>query len=285
MTDAHIGMGLDAPAGTAGAAVRAAESEPGRGQGIELSDVAKTYAGRRVLGPIDLSLERGGVTALIGPNGAGKSTLLTIIGRLLEADSGRVTVGGLDVRAAKPKQLARVVSILKQENHFVARLTVRQLVTFGRFPHSAGRITEADHRAIHAAIAFLDLAGFEERFIDELSGGQRQRAFVAMVLAQDTDFVLLDEPLTGLDMRHAVSMMGQVRAAADALGKTVVLVIHDVNFAAAYADRIVALAEGRIVASGTPDEIITSEVLERVFETPVDVLEHDGRRVAVYYRP
>ncbi|EYT55899.1 iron ABC transporter ATP-binding protein [Leucobacter sp. UCD-THU] len=252
---------------------------------MELRGVEKTYSGHRVLGPVDLSIERGGVTALIGPNGAGKSTMLTIIGRLLEPDSGRVSVGGLDVRTAKSKQLAQVVSILKQENHFMARLTVQQLVTFGRFPHSAGRLTETDQRAIHAAIAFLDLAGFEHRFIDELSGGQRQRAFVAMVLAQDTDFVLLDEPLTGLDMRHAVSMMGQVRAAADALGKTVVLVIHDVNFAAAYADRIVALAEGRVVASGTPDEIITSEVLERVFETPVDVVEHGGHRVAVYYRP
>ena len=252
---------------------------------IELSAIEKHYAGRRVLGPVDLGIAEGGVTALIGPNGAGKSTLLTIIGRLLEPDSGRVLVGGLDVRAAKPRDLAKVVSILKQENHFVARLTVRQLVTFGRFPHSAGRITEADRRAIHAAIAFLDLAGMEDRFIDELSGGQRQRAFVAMVLAQDTDYVLLDEPLTGLDMRHAVSMMGQVRAAADALGKTIILVIHDVNFAAAYADRIVALADGCVVASGTPAEIISSEVLERVFETPVQVVDHGGHPLAVYYRP
>ncbi|QIM17281.1 ATP-binding cassette domain-containing protein [Leucobacter insecticola] len=251
---------------------------------MEVVGVDKRYGGRLVLGPVDLSIARGGVTALIGPNGAGKSTLLTIIGRLLDADSGRITVGGFDVRATKSQQLAKVVSILKQENHFTARLTVRQLVTFGRFPHSAGRVTEADRRAIHAAIAFLDLAGLEDRFIDELSGGQRQRAFVAMVLAQDTDFVLLDEPLTGLDMRHAVGMMGQVRAAADALGKTIILVVHDVNFAAAYADRIVALADGKVVASGTPEEIITAEVLERVFETPVEVIQHGGHPVAVYYR-
>ncbi len=252
---------------------------------IALTGVEKHYAGHRVLGPIDLTIERGGVTALIGPNGAGKSTMLTIIGRLLDADSGRVTIGDLDVRAAKPRELARAVSILRQENHFMSRLTVRQLVTFGRFPHSAGRLTEADAHAIASAIEFLDLTDMEHRFIDELSGGQRQRAFVAMVLAQDTDYVLLDEPLTGLDMRHAVSMMAQVRAAADALGKTVVLVIHDVNFAAAYADRIVALAEGRVVASGTPDEIFTPEVLQRVFDTPVEVVEHGGGRIAVYYRP
>lgn len=252
---------------------------------IQLSGVEKSYRGARVLGPIDLEIEHCGVTALIGPNGAGKSTMLTIIGRLLEADSGRVTVGGLDVRTAKSRELARVVSILKQENHFVARLTVRQLVTFGRFPHSNGHVTSEDKRVIDKAISFLDLEEFEGRFIDELSGGQRQRAFVAMVLAQDTDYLLLDEPLTGLDMKHAVGMMTQVRAAADALGKTVILVIHDVNFAAAYADRIVALANGRVVASGTPDEIVTPEVLEQVFETPVHVVEHGGHRVAVYYRP
>lgn len=260
------------------------QAGPRTATGIELRGVEKQYAGRQVLGPIDLSIERGGVTALIGPNGAGKSTMLTIIGRLLHPDSGRITVGGLDVHTAKSRELAKVVSILRQENQFMARLTVRQLVTFGRFPHSAGRPTKADERAIHAAIAFLGLAGLEERFIDELSGGQRQRAFVAMVLAQDTDYVLLDEPLTGLDMRHAASMMRQLRAAADALNKTIVLVVHDVNFASAYADRIVALAEGRVVASGTPEEIMTPEVLESVFGTGVDVIEHEGRKVALYYR-
>lgn len=251
---------------------------------IQLTSIGKNYAGKRVLGPVDLTIEPGGITALIGPNGAGKSTMLTIIGRLLSADEGQVTVGGLDVSTAKPKTLAQIVSILRQENHFMARLTVRQLVTFGRFPHSAGRTTEVDRRAIHAAIAFLDLAGMEDRFIDELSGGQRQRAFVAMVLAQDTDYVLLDEPLTGLDMRHAAGMMRQLRAAADALGKTIVLVVHDVNFASAYADRIIALADGELVASGTPDEIMAPEVLEQVFGTEVEVIEHAGNKVAIYYR-
>ena len=130
----------------------------------------------------------------------------------------------------------------------MARLTVEQLVTFGRFPHSAGRLTQADRRAIHAAIAFLDLSGFENRFIDELSGGQRQRAFVAMVLAQDTDYVLLDEPLNNLDMRHSVQMMQQVRRAADELGRTVVMVMHDLNFSAAYSDQMMALKDGQIVA-------------------------------------
>lgn len=251
---------------------------------ITLERVAKDYGATHALGPIDLEIARGGITALVGPNGAGKSTMLTIIGRLLDADSGTVRVGDFDVVTSRPRELAKVVSILKQENHFVARLTVRQLVGFGRFPHSRGRMTNADHEAVERAIGFLDLAGLEDRFIDELSGGQRQRAFVAMVLAQDTDYVLLDEPLASLDMRHAAAMMHRLREAADELGRTIVLVVHDLNFAAAYADRIVALSGGRIAAAGTPDEIMRPEVLSEVFETPVEVLEHRGRHLAVYYR-
>lgn len=252
---------------------------------ITLEGIAKGYGRTRALGPIDLEIARGGITALVGPNGAGKSTLLTIAGRLLGADAGTVRVGGLDVATAKPRELAKAVSMLKQENHFVARLTVRQLVAFGRFPHSQGRLTAADHAAIDEAIAFLDLDRLDARFLDELSGGQRQRAFVAMVLAQDTDVVLLDEPLSNLDMRHAASMMQQLRDAADVLGKTIVLVVHDVNFASVYADRIIALSGGEIVASGTPEEIMRAEVLSRVFDTPVDVVEHAGQRLAVAYKP
>ncbi|MDR5700872.1 iron ABC transporter ATP-binding protein [Agromyces aerolatus] len=251
---------------------------------ITLHQVAKKYGSTDALGPIDLEIAPGGITALVGPNGAGKSTMLTIIGRLLGADSGTVRIGDFDVVTSRPRELAKVVSILKQENHFVARLTVRQLVGFGRFPHSRGRLTAEDHDAVERAIGFLDLGGLEERFLDELSGGQRQRAFVAMVLAQDTDYVLLDEPLASLDMRHASAMMQRLRDAADSLGRTIVLVVHDLNFAAAYADRIVALSGGRIAAAGTPEEIMRPEVLSEVFETPVEVIEHRGRRLAVYYR-
>lgn len=251
---------------------------------ITLSDVSKTYGDIRALGPVDLEIPAGGVTALVGPNGAGKSTMLTIVGRLLSADSGRVTVGDFDVVTAKPRELAKTLAILRQENHFVARLTVRQLVTLGRFPHSQGRLTPADVEAVDAALEFLDLTGLQLRFLDELSGGQRQRAYVAMVLAQDTDYLLLDEPLNNLDMRHAVSMMGRLRRAADELGKTVVIVVHDVNFAAAYADRIIAMTEGRIQHVGTPAQIMTSEVLSDVFGTPVEIVDHPLHPLAVYYR-
>ncbi|MCZ4067597.1 MULTISPECIES: iron ABC transporter ATP-binding protein [Microbacterium] len=251
---------------------------------ITLTDVSKSYGGLRVLGPIDLQIPAGGVTALVGPNGAGKSTLLTIVGRLTEPTTGTVTVGGLDVARTPSRELARVVSILRQENHFVTRLTVRDLVGFGRFPHSGGRLTPDDRRHVDEALRFLDLEDLSHRYLDQLSGGQRQRAYVAMVLAQDTDCILLDEPLNNLDMRHAVGMMRQLRRAADELGKTVVVVIHDINFAAAYADRIVALTGGKVACAGTPREIMRPDVLESVFQTPIAVRDDGEYPLAVYFR-
>ncbi|NEE23168.1 ATP-binding cassette domain-containing protein, partial [Streptomyces sp. SID7499] len=216
--------------------------------------------------------------------GAGKSTLLTIIGRLTAPTSGTVTVDGLDVHRAKSQDVARILSVLRQENHFTARVTVRELVAFGRFPHSRGRLTAACVAKVDEALDFLHLGDMQHRYLDQLSGGQRQRAYVAMVLAQDTRYVLLDEPLNNLDMKHSVRMMGQLRRAADELGKTVVLIVHDINFAATYSDRIVALREGRIAASGTVDAMMRAEVLTEVFDTPVQIHVVEGERTAVYYR-
>ncbi|MBO0923287.1 ATP-binding cassette domain-containing protein [Cellulomonas sp. zg-ZUI199] len=252
---------------------------------ITLVDVSKSYGDVHALGPVALDIPAGGVTALVGPNGAGKSTMLTIVGRLLAADAGRVTVGGMDVVTARPRDLARRLAILRQENHFVARLTVRQLVALGRFPHSQGRLTRDDESAVDTALDFLGLVDLQHRYLDELSGGQRQRAYVAMVLAQDTEYLLLDEPLNNLDMQHAVAMMAQLRRAADELGKTVVLVVHDVNFAAAWADRVVAMTEGQVRYVGSPAEIMTAEILSEVFATPVTVVDGPGHPLAVYYRP
>lgn len=251
---------------------------------ISLTDVTKCYGDRRVLGPITLDIPAGGITALVGPNGAGKSTLLTIAGRLLDATSGTVTVGGHDVRRTSSRRLATVVSILRQENHFVTRLTVRQLVGFGRFPYSRGRLTTADEEAVDAAMDFLTLTPLRDRYLDELSGGQRQRAYVAMVLAQDTDYVLLDEPLNNLDMRHAVSMMKQLRRAADELGKTIAIVLHDINFASAYADHIVAMRDGAVVHAAAPAAFMTPDVLERVFDTAMEVRTEGQYPLAVYFR-
>lgn len=251
---------------------------------IEFKDVSKSYQDHSVLDPVSGTIADGGITSLVGPNGAEKSTLLTVIGRLLDPSTGTVTVGGMDIRTTKSAELAKHLSILRQENHITARLTVRELVGFGRFPHSKGRLTPEDAEHVDKALEFLNLDSLADRFLDQLSGGQRQRAFVAMVLAQDTKYVLLDEPLNNLDMKHSVLMMKQLRRAADELGKTIVLIIHDINFAAAYSDRILALRDGKIVTSGTSDEMMQDHVLSDVFDTPVRVHSIEGQRTAVYVR-
>ncbi|PWV44426.1 ABC transporter ATP-binding protein [Nocardiopsis sp. L17-MgMaSL7] len=250
---------------------------------ITLEGVRKDYGGEVTIGPVDLEIPRGGVTALVGPNGAGKSTLLTMVGRLLGLDAGTIEVAGYDVTRTPSKDLAKVVSVLRQENHFVTRLTVRQLVAFGRFPHSRGRLTAADEEFVSRSIDFLDLTDLEHRYLDQLSGGQRQRAYVAMVLCQDTEYVLLDEPLNNLDMRHSVQMMKHLRRAAAELDRTIVIVLHDINFAGHYADHICAVKDGTVVEFGPPERIMTDEVLTKVFDTPVTVVEGPNGPLAVYY--
>ncbi|MDE0921746.1 MULTISPECIES: iron ABC transporter ATP-binding protein [Aurantimonas] len=251
---------------------------------IEAEHLTKRYDRALVVDGVSLSLPAGGVTAIIGPNGAGKSTLLSMIARLLPMDGGRVLVDGLDVTRTKGDELAKRLAILRQENGLSVRLTVRDLVGFGRFPHSKGRMRAADHAKVAEAIAYLDLSDLAERYLDELSGGQRQRAFVAMVLAQDTGTILLDEPLNNLDIRHAVAMMRLIRRAADELGKTIVVVLHDINFASAYADRIVAMCDGKVAHEGPVAAVITEEVVEAVFGLPVMIREIEGQRTCLFRR-
>ena len=249
---------------------------------IEAENTVRSYTDEVKIGPVNLNIPRGGITSLIGPNGAGKSTLLTMIGRLMRIDEGAIRVAGMDVTRSKSSDLAKIVAILRQENHFVTRLTVRQLVSFGRFPYSKGRLNKNDEKIISTYIDFLDLAKLEHRYLDELSGGQRQRAYVAMVLAQETDLVLLDEPLNNLDISRAVHMMAHLRDVADRLGRTVVLVVHDINFASTYSDRIIAMKEGRVVDQGTPKEIMDSKRLSTIFDAEIYVIEGPKGPVAVY---
>lgn len=250
---------------------------------IEINGVTKRYGATTVVDDVTLTLPRGGITSLIGPNGAGKSTLLSMASRLLPPDAGRITVDGLDVATAPSRELARRLAVLRQDNHVSLRLTVRELVAFGRYPHSRGRLTADDREHIDAAIAHLRLGDLTRRHLDELSGGQRQRAFVAMVLCQDTDYVLLDEPLNNLDMKHAVDMMRFLRHAADKLDKTVVVVLHDINFASVYSDRIVAMRDGSLVHQGTPDRILRPDVLRDIYDLDIAIHHLDGHRIGAYY--
>ncbi|MEM7274164.1 MAG: ATP-binding cassette domain-containing protein [Actinomycetota bacterium] len=250
---------------------------------IEVRGVTKRYGDRVVLDVDRLTIEPGGVTALIGPNGAGKSTLLSVAARLLEPDSGTVTIAGLDVRTTPSAELARTVSVLRQDNQVAVRLTVRELVEFGRFPHSGGRLTIADRDVVDASIEAFDLGDRQHQRLDELSGGERQRAFIAAVLAQSTDYVLLDEPLNNLDLQQADRTTRQIRRLADDFEKTVVIVLHDVNIAAHHADRLVALRDGRVVLDGAPDDVINTEGLQVLYDLALPVTTIDGRPVALHF--
>lgn len=249
---------------------------------IQLDQVQKSYSDDVRIGPINLDIPKAGFTSLIGPNGAGKSTTLMMIGRLLDLDEGQIQVAGMDVSSTKSKDLAKIVTILRQENHFVTRLTVRQLAGFGRFPYSKGRLTQEDERIISKYIDFLDLTSLEHRYLDELSGGQRQRAYVAMVLCQETEYVLLDEPLNNLDIARSVQMMEYLRHVADEFGRTIVTVLHDINFAAKYSDRICAMKDGNIAAFGTVEEIMDANILSNIFETKLEIIQGPYGPIAVY---
>lgn len=198
---------------------------------MQISHIIKKYDEKTVVNDVSFSLPKGKVTSLIGPNGAGKSTVMSIISRLIAADNGSVVIEKKDINKWNSKELSKHLAILTQTNNIQMKLTVEELVAFGRFPHSGGRLNSKDKEMIDKAIDYMELEIFRERFIDELSGGQRQRAYIAMVIAQDTEYVLLDEPTNNLDIYHASNLMKIVRRLCDELGKTVILVLHEINYA------------------------------------------------------
>lgn len=251
---------------------------------IEARGVSKRYGKSIVVDNVEVQIPLGGITALIGPNGAGKSTLLSMMSRLLKPSDGQVLIDGTDVMQANGRDLARRMAILRQDNHLPLRLTVRELVAFGRHPHTGGRPTVQDQEHIERAISYLNLTALADRHLDEMSGGERQRAFVAMVLCQDTRYVLLDEPLNSLDMKQAVGMMQVLRRAADELEKTMLLVLHDINFASCYADHIIAMQQGRVVFQGPPSELMKPETLASIYGISMDVHQIGRDRICVYYR-
>lgn len=250
---------------------------------IEVRDLLKRHGGTTVLQELNFNVPERALTAIIGPNGAGKSTLLSLVSRLMPITEGQVLVAGRDVATTPTEALARIMAILRQDNQSTLRLTVRDLVGFGRFPHSKGRLGPEDVRHVDEALEYLQLTPLAERFLDELSGGQRQRAYIAMVLCQDTPYVLLDEPLNNLDMAHAVSMMKLLRRLVEDKGKTVVVVLHDINFASCYADHIIAMKDGRIAYAGSPGQVVRDEVLSALFGIDVSVHEIRGQRICHYF--
>ncbi|CEG24060.1 Iron(3+)-hydroxamate import ATP-binding protein FhuC [Planococcus massiliensis] len=250
---------------------------------IQVRELTKLYGKKQVVENVSVDIQRGQITSFIGPNGAGKSTLLSMVSRLLDADTGEVLIDSTNTKKLKSNEFSKRVSILKQSNFMNVRLTIRELVSFGRFPYSKGRLNEEDEKMVDQAIDYMDLKELENSYMDELSGGQRQRAFIAMVIAQDTDYVLLDEPLNNLDMKHSVQIMKILRRLVDELGKTVIIVLHDINFASVYSDRIVALKNGRVVKDGPTEEIIQSAALKEIYDMDIPIQQMDNCRICVYF--
>ena len=248
-----------------------------------VKDLSKRYDGKTVVDAVSFSIPKGKVISLIGPNGAGKSTVMGMISRLIAHDSGLVEFEGKDIRKWKSKELSKRLAILTQSNSIQMKLTVRELVAFGRFPYSGSRITPEDTAVIARAIAYMELEEFQDQFIDELSGGQRQRALIAMVIAQDTEYVLLDEPTNNLDIYHATNMMKIVRRLCDELGKTVILVLHEINYAAFYSDYICAFQNGKVAKFGTVEEVMTKENLSQLYQVDFEILNIQGKPLSIYY--
>lgn len=248
-----------------------------------LKNLTKKYNGKKVVDDVSFEIPKGKVISFIGPNGAGKSTVMGMISRLIPYDGGTVLFDGKEVNKWKSRDYAKKLAILTQSNHIQMKLTVRELVTFGRFPYSGSRMTEKDEEIIDRAIAYMELHDLQDRFLDELSGGQRQRAYIAMVIAQDTQYILLDEPTNNLDIYHATNTMKIARRLCDELGKTVILVLHEINYAAFYSDYICAFVNGQVELFGTVDEVITKEHLSRIYGVNFDIHTIQEKPMAIYY--
>lgn len=248
---------------------------------FELDAVRFAIGDRTLLSPLTLELPAGKVTGLIGHNGSGKSTLLKLLARQIPATGGELRFGGRAIGDLGGRAFARKVGYLPQQPPTAAGMLVRELVALGRYPwHGAiGRFGRRDRDKVAEAMALTDVTPFAERFVDSLSGGERQRAWLAMLVAQSAEWLLLDEPIAALDLAHQMEVLALVRQLSRQAGLGVVIILHDVNMAARFCDEIIALHSGRLVARGTPDQVVRPDVLRAIYGIDVGVMPHpDGGR-------
>lgn len=245
--------------------------------GYPAGSANKSEPARLAVRGVDLTIAAGQVVAIVGPNGCGKSTLLRAMARLHQPHTGTVQVGGDDIWQLRQRQAAHRISLLPQSPQAPEAVTVAGLVRYGRHPHQGlfRQWSREDERAVRAALTATGVTDLADRRLDQLSGGQRQRCWLAMVLAQETPVVLLDEPTSALDLGHAVEVLELVREVA-AAGRTVVMVLHDLTSAARYADVIVAMCEGTVVAYGPPREVVDAALVRQLYGVPADILAAPG---------
>ncbi|MCS0503702.1 ATP-binding cassette domain-containing protein [Ancylobacter mangrovi] len=251
---------------------------------FELADAHFSVEGRMLLHPLSLKVPAGKVVGLIGHNGSGKSTLLKLLGRQLEASGGHIGFEGRPLDDWSARAFARRVAYLPQTAPATGGMTGRELIALGRYPwHGAlGRFSAEDRRKVEQAIELTGTGSFAHRLVDTLSGGERQRVWIAMLVAQDARCLLLDEPISALDIAHQLEVLDLVRSLCRENSTGVLVVLHDVNMAARYCDNIIALHSGRMIARGAPEDIITPPTLRAIYGIEMEVIRQEsGRDVAV----
>ncbi|WP_312109113.1 ABC transporter ATP-binding protein [Brevibacillus reuszeri] len=236
------------------------------------------YGELSIVKDLNISIPSGKITALVGANGSGKSTILKTLARIMKPTGGQVFLDGKSIHQQSTKDVAKQLAILPQNPTAPDGLTVSELVTYGRFPHQKGfgSLTKEDKEIVQWAIAMTGMIDFYDRPVDQLSGGQRQRAWIAMALAQGTDILFLDEPTTFLDMAHQLEVLKLLQKLNEKEKRTIVMVVHDLNHATRYAQHMVAISRGTVVAEGSPAEVMTPDMLRKVFNIEADIL-HDPR--------
>ncbi|MBG9983130.1 ATP-binding cassette domain-containing protein [Aerococcaceae bacterium DSM 111020] len=246
---------------------------------IQLTNLSISYQDHDVIQNLNLTLPDNQLIALIGSNGAGKSTLLSAIGRITPIDSGSIIIDNRNINDWASDDLAKTVAFLKQEQQLMMRLKVFDLILLGRYPHSKGHYNEADFQVVVDVLESLDLAPIADEYLDQLSGGQRQRAFIGMVMAQDTKYILLDEPVAALDMKHSRNMMRYLKQLVQTQNKSVVMVLHDLNLALGYADYLITMKDGEIIHQGTVEDIATPALFRQLYDCEVTISTINGRKV------
>lgn len=254
---------------------------------FQLVDASFKIDDRNILSPTSLNFEIGKVTTLLGHNGCGKSTLMKLLSRQNSASSGEVLFNNKPVAHLSPLEFAHNVAYLPQHPPLTDGVTVRELVSFGRYPWKGafGRYSRQDNQLIDQAIEKVGLEAFSDRFVATLSGGERQRAWVAMLLAQQSQCILLDEPTSALDVAHQYELLALIRELNQSMGLTVIMVLHDVNMAAKFSDHLIALHSGQIIATGTPESMMTPETLLKIYGMELALFPHPTTGQPISYVP
>ncbi len=248
-----------------------------------VKNLTKYYDNKKVVNSVNFTIPKGKVTSFIGPNGAGKSTVLNMITRLIESNEGEIYFKEKELKKWDSNELSKKLAILTQANNVTMKLTVKELVSFGRFPYSGSRLNDEDLKIVDDAIKYMELDEMSDRFIDELSGGQRQRAYIAMVIAQDTEYIFLDEPTNNLDIYHSSNLMKTLRRLCDDLGKTVVCVLHEINFASSYSDYIAAFKNGELYKFDEVINVMTKENLKHLYNVEFDIQMINNKPISIYF--